>query len=67
MRVLLDTHTFLWWITDSRRLSSHAREIISEGDNELLVSAATGWEIAIKAQLGRIQLPNKPEFLLWSS
>ncbi|SRR5579875_1031013 len=64
MRVLLDTHTFLWWITDSYRLSSHAREIITKGDNELLVSAATGWEIAIKAQLGRIHLPDKPELFI---
>jgi len=64
LKVLLDTHTFLWWITDDPRLSSHAREIITNGDNELFVSAATGWEIAIKAQLGRIHLPDKPEFFV---
>ena len=60
MKVLLDTHTFLWWITDDNRLSSSAREIITSGDNELFLSAATGWEIAIKAQLGRIKLPKEP-------
>ena len=60
MKVLLDTHTFLWWITDDNRLSSSAREIITNGDNELFLSAATGWEIAIKAQLGRIKLPKEP-------
>ena len=60
MKVLLDTHTFLWWITDDNRLSSFAREIITNGDNELFLSAATGWEIAIKAQLGRIKLPKEP-------
>lgn len=61
MKVLLDTHTFLWWITDDQRLSTKARTIISNGDNELFLSAATGWEIAIKAQLGRIRLTDKPE------
>ena len=60
MKVLLDTHTFLWWITDDNRLSSSAREIITNGDNELFLSAVTGWEIAIKAQLGRIKLPKEP-------
>lgn len=60
MKVLLDTHTFLWWITDDNRLSSSAREIITSGDNELFLSAAAGWEIAIKAQLGRIKLPKEP-------
>src|SRR3972149_12130605 len=60
MKVLLDTHTFLWWITADNRLSSSAREFITNGDNELFLSAATGWEIAIKAQLGRIKLPKEP-------
>ena len=48
MRALLDTHTFLWWITDRPQLSARAREIISDGSNELFLSAASGWEIAIK-------------------
>jgi PIN domain nuclease of toxin-antitoxin system len=61
MKVLLDTHTFLWWITDSPRLSARAREVIRGGDNELFFSAASGWEIAIKAQLGRLQLPDDLE------
>ena len=61
MRLLLDTHTFLWWISNDTRLSSRAREIISNGNNELLLSAASGWEIAIKVRLGRLQLPYEPE------
>lgn len=61
MRVLLDTHTFLWWITDSPRLSARAREVIRDSNNELFFSAASGWEIAIKAQLGRLQLPDNLE------
>jgi len=61
MKVLLDTHVFLWWITDDPRLSSRAREIIADGANEVFLSAASGWEIAIKAKLGRLRLPDVPE------
>jgi PIN domain nuclease of toxin-antitoxin system len=57
MKVLLDTHAFLWWITEDRRLSARAREVMTEGGNDLLLTAASGWEIAIKASLGRITLP----------
>ena len=60
MRYLLDTHTFLWWIVDSDLLSRRVREIISDGANTLYLSAASGWEIAIKAELGRLQLPDEP-------
>jgi PIN domain nuclease of toxin-antitoxin system len=52
----LDTHAFLWWITEDRRLSARAREVMTDGGNSLLFSAASGWEIAIKANLGRISL-----------
>ena len=61
MKVLLDTHTFLWWITDHPQLSPRVREIIGDGNNELFVSAATGWEITIKTKLGRLQLPDEPQ------
>jgi PIN domain nuclease of toxin-antitoxin system len=65
MKVLLDTHAFLWWITDSPKLSARAREVIQDSNNELFFSAASGWEIAIKAQLGRLQLPdNLEQFIL---
>jgi PIN domain nuclease of toxin-antitoxin system len=53
----LDTHAFLWWITEDRRLSARAREVMADGGNDLLLSAASGWEIAIKASLGRVSLP----------
>jgi len=56
MKVLLDTHVFLWWITDHTRLSTRAREVLRDSNNELYFSAASAWEIAIKAQLGRLQL-----------
>jgi PIN domain nuclease of toxin-antitoxin system len=56
MKVLLDTHTFLWWVTDDLRLSERAHEVIGDAHNELFFSAASGWEIAIKARLGHLQL-----------
>jgi PIN domain nuclease of toxin-antitoxin system len=61
MRVLLDTHVFLWWIMDSPMLPEAARAVIGDGDNELFLSAASGWEIAIKSQLGRLQLQGPPQ------
>lgn len=61
MKILLDTHAFLWWITDDPKLSSHARDVISDAENELFLSAASGWEISIKVQLGRLKLPEEPE------
>lgn len=56
MRAFLDTHTFLWWTADDPRLSKKARKIMADGRNELYLSAASGWEMAIKASLGRLQL-----------
>jgi PIN domain nuclease of toxin-antitoxin system len=61
MKILLDTHAFLWWITDDQKLSSRAREVISDAENELFFSAASGWEVSIKVQLGRLKLPEEPE------
>ncbi|MEW5898594.1 MAG: type II toxin-antitoxin system VapC family toxin, partial [Bacillota bacterium] len=61
MRALLDTHVFLWWIADDPQLSPHARKIISSGENKLYLSAASGWEMAIKARLGKLHLPNNLE------
>lgn len=60
MRVLLDTHTFLWWIIDDPHMSPRARDIMSNSSHELFLSAASCWEIAIKAKIGRIKLPDKP-------
>lgn len=61
MRFLLDTHTFLWWVTDDDRLSARARELIGDGGNALFLSAASGWEIAIKTALGRLAFAADPE------
>ena len=54
MRLLLDTHAFLWWVTDAPQLSAKAREAIASTRNEILVSAATAWEIATKQRLGKL-------------
>ena len=53
MKALLDTHALVWWWTDNRRLPRAARAMIAEPDNEVLVSAATAWEIATKNRLGK--------------
>lgn len=60
MRLLLDTHAFLWVSGDSGRLGRKARSAIADRDNEIFVSAAVGWEIAIKHGLGKLSLPNDP-------
>lgn len=57
MRVLLDTHAFLWFLAGDERLSRKAREAMSDENTELFVSAASVWEMAIKASLGRLHLP----------
>lgn len=57
MKLLLDTHALIWFQSGDRRLSKAARRAIEAGDAELLISAATVWEMAIKASLGRLTLP----------
>ena len=54
MRVLLDTHALLWWLNDNAALSPAARKIIAREGNEVLVSAASAWEIATKVRLGKL-------------
>lgn len=56
MRLLLDTHSLLWLLTDDPRLSSTARQCFEEATNELLISIASLWEIAIKVSLGKLSL-----------
>ncbi|MBY0495691.1 MAG: type II toxin-antitoxin system VapC family toxin [Cyanobacteria bacterium] len=56
MKLLLDTHALLWFQGGDRRLSRRARAAIEAEDAELLISAVTVWEMAIKASLGRLQL-----------
>ena len=56
MRLLLDTHTLLWWWTNSPELSPRVRELIEDEENEVLVSAASAWEIATKHRLGKLEI-----------
>ena len=55
MRLLLDTHVFLWWRLDAPSLTQRMREAIGDPANEVHVSAAAGWEIVIKRQLGKLE------------
>ena len=54
MRLLLDTHALLWWFSDDARLSQNARKAIGDQRNDVFVSAASAWEIAIKHALGKL-------------
>ena len=56
MRLLLDTHVVLWWISGSRKLTLFAKDLIADPANEIFVSAASIWEVAIKRGLGRIEV-----------
>ena len=64
MKLLLDTHILLWWITNDPQLSAKARVLISEGHNTLYWSAASSWEVSIKYALGRMPFPEAPEQFL---
>ena len=54
MRLLLDTHTFLWWLAGESALSAAARKAIGEEKNTIFVSAASAWEIATKYRIGKL-------------
>jgi PIN domain nuclease of toxin-antitoxin system len=56
--LLLDTHILLWWLSDDPHLPRAAREAIALPDSEVLISAATVWEIAIKRAAGRLEVPD---------
>jgi PIN domain nuclease of toxin-antitoxin system len=61
MRLLLDTHVFVWWYTGDARLAAEAREAIADPANEVSVSAVVAWEIAIKRALGRMRFDGSVE------
>ncbi len=61
MRLLLDTHVLLWAISDPDRLDRGTRDLLEDAANEVLFSAASIWEIAIKARLGRADFAARPE------
>jgi len=57
VRILLDTHILLWWLADDQRLPPQAAAAIEDSENEVVVSAASAWEISIKQAAGRIVAP----------
>jgi len=60
MRILLDTHAWLWMNAEPERLSSEALGLVQDLSNELLLSAASAWEIALKVGIGKLVLPEPP-------
>lgn len=64
MRLLLDTCTFLWLITDSGQLSARARGLLIARENEVYLSAVSAWEISVKFGLGKLPLPQPPSIFV---
>lgn len=64
MRVLLDTHAFIWLVTDAPNLSDRAKEIFLNNENELFVSAVTGFEISVKYSIGKLELSEPPRIFI---
>lgn len=60
MKLLLDTHVWLWMQVSPERIQSQTRSLLADPDNVLLLSAASSWEIAIKYALGKLLLPVTP-------
>ncbi|NEO34183.1 MAG: type II toxin-antitoxin system VapC family toxin [Symploca sp. SIO3C6] len=60
MRILLDTHIFLWFISGDTKLSSDVRDAIRDQANEIYLSAVSVWEATLKYQLGKLPLPEPP-------
>ncbi len=61
MRVLLDTHAFIWWVTNNSQLSDAARACIADSDNNVFLSTASAWEVVIKVNIGKLVLPEPPK------
>ena len=61
MKILIDTQVFLWWISDNPNISSKFHDVMSEPRNEIYFSAASGWEIAVKAKIGRLSIQGDPQ------
>ena len=64
MKILLDTCTFLWIITNDPKLSLSAREIFVNPDNNVFLSTVSSWEIVVKYTLGRLPLPQPPDKII---
>lgn len=60
MKILLDTCTFLWIVSDSTELSEAARSAFADPGHDIYLSAVSTWEIAVKQALGKLRLPEEP-------
>lgn len=60
MKVLADTHAFLWWLSEDPKLVPAAREAMADPKSTVYVSAATIWEIAIKVRIGKLEIEGDP-------
>ncbi len=67
MRVLLDTHAFIWWVNEPAKLTQTASALIGDPDNQTLLSAVTAWELTVKHRKGRLDLPDSPENIFRSA
>lgn len=61
MRFIIDTQIWIWWFTDSARISADARRLIEDPKSTVLLSAVCAWEISIKYALGKLKLPKAPD------
>jgi PIN domain nuclease of toxin-antitoxin system len=64
LRILLDTHSWLWMRAEPERLAESSRRLLRDPANELLLSAVSAWEMAIKFATGKLQLPQPPAVFL---
>ncbi len=64
MKLLIDTCTFIWFVTDAPELSANARAAIINPENEVYFSAISAWEISRKYARGKLALPSRPEILI---
>lgn len=66
MNYLLDTHVILWWLTNPKEIAQKANRIISDKENNILISCVSLWEMAIKQGIGRLTLPRNVVQILQS-
>lgn len=64
MQYLIDTHVFLWFVSNAKELSANAKTLIEDGNNEIFISIASLWEISIKTALGKLTINGKYESVI---
>lgn len=64
MRILVDTHCWLWYLLAPEKLNAGSRALLNDADNTIFFSAASAWEIVIKAALGKLEIPLAPSLYI---